>query len=183
MRKFLTATLAISSLFLFSCNNSSNQKTDSNSEIKTEKSVEKGKNDNLSEANRNQHVAIHLSKADFLEKVWDYETSPDKWEYKGDKPCIIDFYADWCGPCKIAGPILEELAQEYKGQIYVYKINTEKEQELADAFDIRSIPTFLYCPVGKNPQMAAGIGQTHEQTKEMFKKVIDEFLLNNTAAR
>jgi thioredoxin len=179
MRNFFTATLAISFLFLFSCNNSNNQKTDNNSKLKTEK----GKKDKLSETDENTHAAIHLTKADFLEKVWDYEASSDKWEYKGDKPCIIDFYADWCGPCKIAGPILEELAQEYKGQIYVYKINTEKEQELAAAFGIKSIPTFLYCPVGKNPQMAAGIGQTREQTKEMFKKVIDEFLLNNTASK
>ena len=180
MRKILTASLAISFLFLISCNNSSNKKTENSDNIKVENSAKK---DNLSEVKtKKEHVAIHLTKSDFLEKVWDYEASPDKWEYKGDKPCIIDFYADWCGPCKIAGPILEELAQEYQGQIYVYKINTEKEQELAAAFVIRSIPTFLYCPVGKNPQMAAGIGQTKEQTKEMFKKVIDEFLLNKTAA-
>ncbi|HCC29182.1 MAG TPA: thiol reductase thioredoxin, partial [Marinilabiliales bacterium] len=91
--------------------------------------------------------AIHLTKAQFLEKVWDYEKNPDKWVYKGDKPCIIDFYADWCRPCKIAGPILEELAGEYKGQIYVYKINTEQERELAGAFGIQSIPAFLHCPM------------------------------------
>ncbi|HAM99868.1 MAG TPA: thiol reductase thioredoxin [Marinilabiliales bacterium] len=122
--------------------------------------------------------AIHLTKAQFLEKVWDYEKNPDKWVYKGDKPCIIDFYADWCRPCKIAGPILEELAGEYKGQIYVYKINTEQERELAGAFGIQSIPAFLHCPMVGQPQMSAGIAQTPEETKKMFKGIIDEFLLD-----
>lgn len=122
-------------------------------------------------------VAIHLTKAQFLDKVWDYEKTPDKWVYKGDKPCIIDFYADWCRPCKIAGPILEELAGEYKGQIYVYKINTEQERELAGAFGIQSIPAFLLCPKEGQPQMSAGIASTAEETKKMFKNIIDEFLL------
>jgi thioredoxin len=122
-------------------------------------------------------VVTYLTKAEFLTKVMNYEKNPDKWIYLGDKPCIIDFYADWCRPCKIAGPLLEELANEYKGQIYVYKINTDVEQELAGAFSIRSIPAFLYCPKTGNPQMAAGIAQTPEETKAMFKKMIDEFLL------
>lgn len=121
--------------------------------------------------------AIHLTKESFIDKIWDFESSPDKWVYKGDKPCIIDFYADWCGPCKIAAPILEELAIEFKEDIYVYKIDTEKERELAAAFGIRNIPAFLYCPVEGDPQMAAGIGRTPEQTKEMFVNVIKEFLL------
>jgi len=121
--------------------------------------------------------AIHLNKADFLTKVWNYEVSPEKWVYNGDKPCIIDFYADWCGPCKIAGPILEELAIEYKDDIYVYKIDTEKERELAGAFGIQSIPAFLLIPQTGQPQMSAGIARTPAETKEMFKKIIDDFLL------
>ena len=94
------------------------------------------------EATQNAQV-IHLNKAEFLEKVYNYEKNPDKWTYEGDKPAIVDFYADWCGPCKMIAPILEELAAEYAGQIVVYKINTDKEQELSAAFGIRSIPTLL----------------------------------------
>lgn len=115
---------------------------------------------------------IHLTKADFLAKVANYEQNPDKWEYLGDKPAIIDFYADWCGPCKMVAPILDELAEEYDGQIYIYKIDTEKEQELAAAFGIRSIPTLLFVPMNEPPQMAQGA-----LPKDAFKKAIDEVLL------
>lgn len=121
--------------------------------------------------------AIHLTKADFLTKVFNYEENSDDWKFEGDLPCIVDFYADWCQPCKIAGPILEELAQEYEGKINVYKVNTEKERELAGAFGIRSIPTFMLCPQEGLPQVFSGIGQTPEATKEMFKKAIDDVLL------
>lgn len=100
--------------------------------------------------------AIQLTKADFLKKVANYETNPTEWNYLGDKPAIIDFYADWCGPCKQVAPVLEELAAEYDGKMYVYKINTEVEQELAAAFGIQSIPTLLFVPMGEKPQMAQG---------------------------
>lgn len=115
---------------------------------------------------------IHLTKAEFIAKVANYEANPTEWKYLGDKPCIIDFYASWCGPCKTIAPILEELAKEYDGQIYIYKINTEEEQELAGAFGIRSIPTILFVPMGENPQMAQGA-----MPKDAFKKAIDEVLL------
>lgn len=115
---------------------------------------------------------IHLTKADFLAKVADYEKNPTEWKYLGDKPCIIDFYASWCGPCKTIAPILEDLAKEYDGQIYIYKINTEEEQELAAAFGIRSIPTILFCPMGSAPQMAQGA-----MPKDAFKQAINDVLL------
>ena len=97
----------------------------------------------------------NLTRDTFLEKVFDYTKNKD-WKFEGDKPAIIDFYADWCGPCKMIAPILEQLSEEYEGKIDIYKIDTEKEQELSAAFGVRSIPTLLFCPVGEEPQMANG---------------------------
>ena len=115
---------------------------------------------------------IHLTKAEFLSKVANYEANPTEWKYLCDKPCIIDFYASWCGPCKTIAPILEDLAKEYDGQIYIYKINTEEEQELAAAFGIRSIPSILFCPMTGAPQMAQGA-----LPKDAFKQAITDVLL------
>ena len=97
----------------------------------------------------------HLTKQTFFEKVFNYEQNKE-WKFEGKLPCIIDFYADWCQPCKIVAPILEELAEELKGKINIYKINTEQETELAAAFGIRSIPSMLFCPLEGQPQMAVG---------------------------
>lgn len=115
---------------------------------------------------------INLTKADFLTKVFDYETNAAEWKYLGDKPALIDFYADWCGPCKSIAPVLEELAEEYSEEVYIYKINTETEQELAAVFGIRSIPSLLFIPMGETPQMASGA-----IPKADLKKVIDDVLL------
>jgi thioredoxin len=114
---------------------------------------------------------IHLTKEEFLKKVADYETNPKEWKYLGDKPCIIDFYADWCGPCKAVAPILEELAKEYDGQIYIYKVNTDKEQELAGAFGIRSIPSLLFVPMEGKPQMSMG-AMPKTQLVEAIKTIL-----------
>jgi len=120
----------------------------------------------------NKMGTIHLTKEEFLKKVANYETNPQEWKYLGDKPCIIDFYADWCGPCKAVAPIMEELAKEYAGQIYIYKINTDAEQELAGAFGIRSIPSILFVPMEGKPQMSMGA-----MPKDQFVKAINEILL------
>ena len=117
---------------------------------------------------------IHLTKADFLSKVSNFESNPTEWKYLGDKPCIIDFYAAWCAPCKMVAPILEDLSKEYDGQIYIYKVDTEAEQELAGAFGIRSIPSILFCPMNGAPQMAMGA-----MPKDSFKNAITEVLLKN----
>jgi thioredoxin len=113
----------------------------------------------------------HLTKQTFLDKVFNYEENKD-WKFEGDKPALIDFYADWCGPCKALSPVLEELAEEYKGKIDIYKIDTEAEQELAGAFGIKSIPSLLFIPKDGQPQMAQGA-----LPKESLVKAFDEILL------
>jgi thioredoxin len=118
---------------------------------------------------------IVLNKSDFLTKVFNYEKNPDKWVYEGSKPCIIDFYADWCGPCRKVSPVLKELAAQYEGRIVIYKVDVDKEQELARAFGIQSIPTFLFIPKEGDPQMAQGA-----LPKEEFISQIDKFLLSKT---
>jgi thioredoxin 1 len=97
----------------------------------------------------------HLTKQTFIEKVFDYENSKE-WKFEGELPCIVDFYADWCGPCKMVAPILEDLAKQYAGKINIYKVDTEQEQELAAVFGIRSIPSILFIPMEGKPQMALG---------------------------
>ncbi len=96
-----------------------------------------------------------LTKETFLEKVFNFEKNKE-WKFEGNVPCIIDFYADWCGPCKMIAPILEQLSEEYGDKINIYKVDTEAEQELAAAFGIRSIPSMLFCPMDVDPQMANG---------------------------
>jgi len=96
-----------------------------------------------------------LTKEKFLEKVFNYEENKE-WKFNGELPCLIDFYADWCGPCKMVAPVLEELSEEFAGKINIYKVDTEVEQELAAAFGIRSIPSLLFCPTDEKPQMAQG---------------------------
>ncbi len=113
----------------------------------------------------------HLTKETFIKKIFDYENSED-WKFIGEKPCLIDFYADWCGPCKMIAPVLEELSQEYEGKIDIFKVNTEEQQELAGAFGIRSIPSLLFIPKEGKPQMAMGA-----LPKEQLKSSIDSILL------
>ena len=115
---------------------------------------------------------IHIGKTEFVEKIYDYEKNPDKWIYNGNKPAIIDFYADWCGPCRMLSPTLESLANKYKDKIIIYKVNTDKERELAAAFGITSLPTLLFIPMNKMPQVAQGA-----LPKEDLEKAINDFLL------
>jgi thioredoxin len=156
MRKIIFSSLLLALTFSACAGTTNENKTEENNQSKEIKKM----------------GTIHLTKAEFISKVANYEANPTEWKYLGDKPCIIDFYASWCGPCKTIAPILEDLAKEYDGQIYIYKINTEEEQELAGAFGIRSIPTLLFCPMGGAPQMAQGA-----MPKESFKQAINEVLL------
>ena len=112
----------------------------------------------------------HLTKVSFKQKVFDYETD-QTWKFKGDKPVIIDFYAEWCGPCKIVSPILEQLAKEYQGKIDIYKVNTEDQMELASVFQISSIPSILFVPKNGEPRMSLGV-----MSAQGFKQAISEVL-------
>lgn len=131
------------------------------------------KPDNNESGKAAEGEVITLNKADFLSKVYNYEKNQGKWVYEGDKPCIIDFYADWCGPCKKIAPILKELAAQYKNDIIIYKVNVDNEKELASAFGIQSIPALLFVPAKGQPQMSQGA-----LPKEEFIKQIDSFLLS-----
>jgi len=150
IKRVLFLTVGILSLMLAACET---------------KAINNGKKEN-------KMKTIELTKADFLKKIVDYEKNPEEWKYLGDKPALIDFYASWCGPCKALAPVLEELAAEYGDRIYIYKINTEEEQELAAAFGIRSIPTLLFIPMEGKPQMAQGA-----LPKASLKEAIDKVML------
>ncbi len=140
-----------------STNNTSTEKINNNKENNTKGSTK----------------MVHLTAAEFKQKVFNYETEKE-WKFTGDKPVIIDFYADWCGPCKMVAPVLEELSKEYDGKVQIYKIDTEEEQELAQVFGIRSIPSILFIPMEGKPQMTMGA-----LPKESFVQAINEVLKVN----
>jgi thioredoxin 1 len=163
MRK-LIFTLSIATILTFGCN--------SQAEIKTPAQ-------NQEQKEQKQEVAKpqQLTKQKFIDEIMDYEKNPKQWVYKGTMPVVVDFYADWCRPCRITSPILEELAVEYAGKVIFYKVNVDNEQELSAVFGVQSIPAFLFIPKSGNPSMSAGIAQTPEETKEMFRKQIDQLLV------
>jgi thioredoxin len=172
--KKLVLILAVTAIILESCGSSqakNNEKESAGSPAVPVATV--ASNDNA------EGGSVKLTKDVFLKKVWDYNASPQEWKFKGDKPAIIDFYADWCGPCKIASPILEEISKEYAGKIDVYKIDTQVERELASVFGISGIPAFLYIPKDGKPTMMSGIARSKEETKQMFVSNIDKYLLTS----
>ncbi|HET7897884.1 MAG TPA: thioredoxin [Flavisolibacter sp.] len=116
-------------------------------------------------------ATIQLTADDFKEKIFDY-TKEESWNYKGELPAIVDFYADWCGPCKAVAPVLEDLSKQYEGKLVIYKIDTDKEEELSSLFGIQSIPTLLFIPVSGQPMMQKGA-----IPKTAFQQVIEERLL------
>ncbi len=126
----------------------------------------------ISYANNNGEKIVHLTKAEFLKKVMDYENNVNEWKYLGDKPAIIDFYADWCGPCKKLSPILEEIAAEYEGEVIIYKVNVDDERDIATAFGIRSLPTLFFVPKQGNPSMVEGFRPKEELYKVMNATIL-----------
>ena len=116
-------------------------------------------------------MTVALTTESFKEKVFNFEENTEEWVYEGDKPAIVDFWAEWCGPCKMVGPILEELSEEYQGKIDIFKVNVDENPELSQAFGIQSIPSLLFIPMNEQPQMAMGA-----LPKQTFKEAINETL-------
>ncbi len=114
---------------------------------------------------------VHITKADFLKKIYDFEKNPDEWKYLGSQPAIVDFYADWCGPCRQLSPVLDELAKEYSGKLTIYKVNVDNERGLATFFGIRSIPTLLFIPMKGKPQRSLG-ALSKTELKGIIKDVL-----------
>ena len=117
-------------------------------------------------------ATIHLTKETFKEKVYDFPSNPGGLRFKGNRPAVIDFYAQWCGPCKMMSPVMDELAEEYAGKVDIYKIDVDKESEIAAMFNVRSIPTFVFIPMNGEPKITLGA-----TTKKDFSKIIDSTLL------
>lgn len=116
-------------------------------------------------------ATINLTKDGFLKKIADYEKNPNIWKYLGDKPALIDFYAPWCGPCKMLSPVLEELSEEYAGKVDIYKVNVDEQEELSMLFGIRSVPTLIFIPMEGDPQRASGV-----LPKQQLSQIFDQLL-------
>lgn len=168
IKLLLPAVMAL--MLTVSCTNNNAKDTNTENDVTTEINNET----EIKSNNKTMAKTINLTREEFLEKVANYEENPQEWKYLGDKPCLIDFYADWCGPCKVVAPILEELAGEYGDDIYIYKVDTEEEQQLAADFGIRSIPSLLFVPMDGQPQMAQGA-----LPKDALKEAIGSVLLKN----
>ena len=151
------------------------EKADQSVAGNSNQSASAGKADQTVAGNSNQSASAGkvqvLTASDFRKKIMDYESHPDEWVFAGSRPAIIDFYATWCGPCKMMAPMVESLAGKYAGKIDFYKVDIDQEPELASVFGIRSIPTFLFIPLKGNPTMQMGAMQ-----KEDFEEIIGKVM-------
>lgn len=161
MKKTFLLLLAV--LSLLSCGNSKkdNKNTENTQQEQQEITIEK------------ESIVKSLDYKKFLKEIWDIEKYPDSFAYKAELPCIIDFYADWCGPCKRVAPIMEEIAKEYEGKLLVYKVNTDNERKLSTIFRISSIPTVFFMPKDGQPKTQVGA-----LSKTEYKNIIDQYLVN-----
>jgi thioredoxin 1 len=155
MKKYFIISFTSLFLVLNACNSAGGNKNDGNSTEPIEGTV------------------TRMNTEMFKKLVWDYQKNPSDFVFNGDQPCVIDFYADWCRPCKMVAPIMEELAKEYSGKIRIYKVNTDEEHELSQLFNIRSIPAILYVPKKGKPQMSVGLSG-----KDVYVKTIQDVLLS-----
>jgi len=123
---------------------------------------------------KSEGTVVYLNEESFRNLVWNYNTNPQDWVYEGELPAVIDFYADWCGPCKRVAPIMDKLAKDYNGKVIIYKVDTDANRELSSVFGIRSIPSVLFIPKNGKPAMQPGAMQ-----EEQYKQIIEEFVLGN----
>lgn len=161
MKKLLVISL-ITIAFLSSCGSSDNNKEAKKHNTTTSESVAKEKT----------YVKV-MSYNDFIKKVWDFEANPNEFTFKGERPCVIDFYATWCGPCKMVAPILEKLAQEYDGKVDFYKVDTDKEQKLASILKIQYLPTVFFAKNGAQPDKSVG-AKDEAFFREQINKLLGE---------
>ena len=126
----------------------------------------------VAQESKNEPKVKQLTYKEFLFKIWDFEANPNTFKYRGKQPAIVDFYADWCGPCRRVAPIMEKLAEEYDGQLLIYKVNVDQERELSAAFQVKSIPTVMFIPMEGQPMMQVGA-----MSEEAYRKVIVEQLV------
>ncbi|NOR86703.1 MAG: thioredoxin [Bacteroidales bacterium] len=163
MKKIGIFTLAsIFAISTISCNSNAAEKT----------SHEEKQEINNPPADPEGGKVIVLDEAAFKKMVWNYDASPQEWKFEGDLPAVIDFYADWCGPCKRVAPIMDKLAKEYEGKIQIYKVNTDHNKELSGVFGIRSIPSILFIPKSGQPAMQAGAMQ-----EDQYRQIFEDFVL------
>jgi thioredoxin len=163
MKKLSLLVLLTLSAGFFGCTDMQGNQTDKEAKIDTP----------VSTPDPDEVKPEFLTYETFKEKVWDFEANPEEWKYKGDVPCIIDFYADWCKPCKMIAPIMEDIAKDYDGKVKVYKINTDKERQLAGVFGVRSIPMVLFVPQEGRPTKSEGA-----LPKDEYIRIVNELLLN-----
>jgi len=175
MKKIVLAMMLLAPVFIYACQDKGSKGGEETTQVEESIAKEQKAPEDKGDGDK---AAIPINEQQFKEKIMNFEKN-DTWKFKGDKPCIVDFYADWCPPCKLTSPILEDLAKEYEGQINVYKVDIDENKKLASVFGVRSIPTFLYCPTDGKPSKETGIGQSKEETRQMFKKNIEEILLEN----
>lgn len=176
MKRLFMIVFAIAAIAMTGCsqnkqNNKDNASADKTQDAKMDSKKNNTMNKDTSTAINGEGKVNYLTTADFKKKVMDYEKHPQEWVFEGSRPAIIDFYATWCRPCKMTAPVVEELAKEYQGKIDFYKVDVDKEQELAATFGIESIPTFLFIPVKGKPTAQMGAMQKAD-FEEIIKSVI-----------
>jgi thioredoxin len=168
MKKLSTLFAFMLSITLISCSNVIGSNEGEEIKTTTQPAMEE-------ENSQGELKPEYLTYDTFLEKVWNFEENPQEWVYEGEVPCVIDFYADWCRPCRMVAPIMDDLAKEYDGKLKIYKIDVDKEKRLASVFQVRSIPAVLFSPMEGRPMMQAGA-----LPKDQYIKIIEENLLTES---